>query len=229
LWTVKRHQGIRAVSDDVTTAVARPEASTKPARPQAPTITRMDNVLRDDQRKAIDDLLRGPGWKFGWKSKRNTDEFSFWHKHFAGPILSDRVSQPDQDEPVSCAEELAHKAPAIHLLWTALEKTALKGHVLVRSYANGHTYGSDGTVHTDSASPRSFTTLYYPHERWSPNWGGETVFFNPEETDIIAAIYPRPNRLIVFPGALPHVARGVSRICPILRITLMFKTELWNG
>jgi hypothetical protein len=64
-------------------------------RPQTPTITRMDSMLRDEQRKPIDEFLRGPGWKFGWKSKRNTDEFSFWHKHFAGPIQSDRVSPPD--------------------------------------------------------------------------------------------------------------------------------------
>jgi SM-20-related protein len=49
--------------------------------------------------------------------------------------------------------------------------------------------------------------------------------FNPEKTDIIAAVYPQPNRLAVFRGSLPHVARGVARICPVLRITLMFKVE----
>jgi SM-20-related protein len=31
---------------------------------------------------------------------------------------------------------------------------------------------------------------------------------------------------VVFPGLIPHVARGVSRTCPMLRITLMFKTRL---
>jgi SM-20-related protein len=58
---------------------------------------------------------------------------------------------------------------------------------------------------------------------------GETVFFNQEETDIIASIYPKPNRLVMFQGTIPHTARGVSRICPVLRITLMFKTELRDG
>jgi SM-20-related protein len=217
------------MTDVMPATVAEAAAVSKPVREQAPLIRRLDNVLRDDQRKAIDDFLRGPGWRFGWKSKRSADQFSFWHKHFAGPRSSDRVSEPGRDEPVSCADELAQNAPAIYTLWNALEKTGLKGHILVRCYANGQSYGSDGTLHTDSSSPRSFTTLYYPHETWSPNWGGETVFFNPEETDMIASVYPKPNRLIVFPGALPHVARGVSRICPVLRITLMFKTELWGA
>ena len=105
----------------------------------------------------------------------------------------------------------------------------MKGHTLMRCYANGQPYGSDGSLHTDSASPRSFTSVYYPHGRWSPNWGGETLFFNQEETDIVASIYPKPNRLVIFSGTVPHVARGVSRICPVLRITLMFKTELRDG
>jgi SM-20-related protein len=50
------------------------------------------------------------------------------------------------------------------------------------------------------------------------------VFFTQDGSDILASIYPKPNRLIVFPGAIPHVARGISRTCPKLRITLMFKT-----
>jgi SM-20-related protein len=43
-------------------------------------------------------------------------------------------------------------------------------------------------------------------------------------TDIVSAVYPKPNRFVVFSGNIPHVARGVSRTCPKLRITLMYKT-----
>jgi SM-20-related protein len=55
------------------------------------------------------------------------------------------------------------------------------------------------------------------------------VFFNREQTDIVASIYPRPGRLVVFRGMTAHVVRGVSRTCSALRITLMFKTELRDG
>jgi hypothetical protein len=77
-------------------------------------------------------------------------------------------------------------------------------------------------------SDRSRTVIYYPHPTWHPNWGGETVFFNQDRTGIIAPIYPRPNRLVIFAGNIPHVARGLSRTCPIMRNTLMFKAE-WLG
>ena len=76
------------------------------------------------------------------------------------------------------------------------------------------------------AASNSYTTIYYPHAEWHPNWGGETVLFNADRTDITAAIYPRPGRLFTFRGTIPHVGRGVSRACPKLRVTLMFKTEL---
>jgi SM-20-related protein len=54
-------------------------------------------------------------------------------------------------------------------MWVRLEKTVFAGHTLARCYANGQ---SDGTLHTDSISGRSFTSVYYPHDTWNPNWGG---------------------------------------------------------
>ena len=54
---------------------------------------------------------------------------------------------------------------------------------------------------------------------------GETVFFNPNRDEILAAsVYPKPNRLAIFPGTIPHVARPMSSRANDLRITLMFKT-----
>ena len=107
-----------------------------------------------------------------------------------------------------------------------LADTVFRGHTLMRCYANAHAYGGDGTLHTDSTDPDSRTAVYYPHGVWWPNWAGETVVFNADKSDIIAAVYPKPNRMVVFPGCLPHVARGVSRTCPELRIVLVFKTEV---
>jgi len=105
----------------------------------------------------------------------------------------------------------------------------LRGHRLIRCYANGHTYGCDGAGHTDAKEPHNYTSVYYPHKFWRPDWAGETVFFNPDKTDIIGCVYPKPNRMVVFDGRIPHVARGVSRICPALRVTLMFKTDMANA
>jgi len=191
-----------------------------------PPVRITESVLDETRRKRIFDLLSQSGWQFGWKSDPKADLHAFWHKHFAGSIHPDHFLKEGHGRQYDCAEELQRKAPPIHEMWEHLRGTALVGHVLMRCYANGHTFGSDGSVHTDSLVEHSFTSVYYPHQRWEPNWGGETVLFDKDKSDIVASVYPRPNRLATFRGTIPHVARGVSRVCPVMRITLMFKTEL---
>jgi SM-20-related protein len=186
-----------------------------------------DDVLEPETQQKVGQFLNRPGWQFGWKSNKNTDSFSFWHKHFAGNIHPDHAGIAGQQ--YQCADELARTAPLLHELWCRLKHDMLPSHQLVRCYANGAPYGSEGSLHTDSVAARTFTTIYYPHEKWDPDWGGETVFFNRQKTDILVSIYPKPNRLLVFPGTIPHVARGVARICPVLRVTLMFKTEMTDA
>ena len=184
-----------------------------------------DGVLDAARQRKVFEFLSEPGWQFGWKSDPKADPYAFWNKHFAGSIHPDHLLKDGNGRQYDCAEELQRNAPLVHEMWQHLRQTALSGHMLMRCYANGHTFGSDGSVHTDSLVEHSFTSVYYPHLKWEPNWGGETVLFNQEKSDIVASIYPRPNRLVTFRGTVPHVARGVARVCPVMRITLMFKTE----
>ncbi|NML32411.1 2OG-Fe(II) oxygenase [Paraburkholderia antibiotica] len=185
-----------------------------------------DDVLTAEDQKRIDAFLHLPGWEFGWKSQSRRDIYSFWHKHFAGFRKSGAYNfKAGKWPPPDCSAELRQSAELIHEFWLLLQRTVLEGHTLVRCYANGLPFGSEGTLHTDSDSPNGYTCIYYPHQAWHPDWGGETVFFNAEHTDIVASIFPKPNRLLLFRGDTPHVARPVSRSCPELRVTLMFKTE----
>lgn len=183
----------------------------------APGVLVVDDLLPDAQRKLLLSFLRAPGWKFGKKSHGQTDTYSFWVKHFAGH------RNGREEVHYACADEL-RRTPIVFAFWRYLERTVLQGKMLIRCYANGQSYGSDGTIHTDSKRPGSYTAVYYPHDYWEPNWAGETVIFTPDHSDIVAAIYPKPNRLLVFAGGMPHLARGVARTCPELRITLMCKT-----
>jgi len=187
-----------------------------------------DDVLPPERQKELNEYLGMPGWEWGWRSNRATDQYRFFHKHFAGSRRADRRDDKTKevlDAGYDCEDELQDNAPIIWLFWKDVQSVLLAGHTLVRCYANGLQYGSDGTLHTDSVVPWSYTCVYYPHETWDPDWAGETLFFNRSKTEIIGACHPRPNRLCVFPGTTFHVARGVSRLCPVLRITLMFKTE----
>lgn len=179
----------------------------------------LDDLLVDADRELVNNFLSRGGWKFGWQSTPGKDRYSFWHRHFAGHRHGATEKQ------YACADELRETSPLLHRFWTQLTERVLTGHTLVRCYANAHAYGSDGTLHTDSTAEHGYTAVYYPHKTWFPNWAGETVLFD-ADNDILAAIYPRPNRLAVFRGNIPHVARAVSRVCPALRITLMFKSQI---
>jgi SM-20-related protein len=182
-------------------------------------IRRMRNVLDEPRRVAIYEFLNTPGWETGWKSHSKSDGLTFLHKHYAG-------RRKGSDEPQPCEEEL-RAYPLIHDMWLSLKQHAFfKDRTLVRCYANGMSYGMDGTVHTDARNPGSFTLVYYPHDRWSPNWGGETMFYTPEEDGLVAATYPEPNTAVLFDGRVPHRANGVTRSYSGVRITLMFKIEV---
>lgn len=191
-------------------------------------LIRRDNWLSGPLHRQVLDYLMQPGWQFGWKSDPVLDRFSFWHKHFAGTLATAGYATP-AEQTADCADELAEKAPLLHGLWRRLSEEVLPGHVLVRCYANGLPYGSEGTIHVDAETDTGHTTIYYPHAAWHPNWGGETVFFDAARSDILDCVYPRPNRLVTFAGKIPHAARGVSRLCPVMRLTLMFKTERIDG
>lgn len=171
-------------------------------------------------RRQLHDYLELPGWESGWKSNAKRDGLTFFHKHYAG------YRKAPDGAPAPCEDELRETAPLIFAAWQHVRDSVFAGHRLVRCYANGMAYGMDGSVHTDSLRAGSYTAVYYPHARWSPNWGGETMFYNTEETELIDCVFPQPNSMVVFDGRIPHRAAGVARIFAGLRITLMFKTEL---
>jgi len=184
-------------------------------------IKQYDDVLYEDVRASVFKFLKSPGWESGWKSNSKTDTFSFMHKHFAG------YRKSESSERYDCADELKTNAPLIFGMWEHVSDAYLQGHRLVRCYANGMPYGSDGSLHIDDKTGNGYTSVYYPNETWSPNWGGCTEFYDQPETNVIRSIDPQPNRMIVFPGKMKHVGRGIARQCPVpMRITLMFKTDI---
>ena len=188
--------------------------------PEFGDVTVLDDIVPLELQRRILKLVRRPIWSYGWKSIKDRDRFCFWHAHFAGG---------DEENRASCEDELAGNLAAapVHDLWKLLSADILKDHEPLRVYANGHTYGVEGYVHTDSADEENyFTAIYYAHPLWDPNWAGETVFFSNQSEDISKAVYPKPGRVILFHGATCHVARSPSRECPELRICIVLKTRL---
>ena len=184
-----------------------------------------DDALPRYVRSELYEFLINQDWKFGAYSTSETNFFRYWYKHFGGFFVGNEKLDPSTFE--------AELPVEVGRFWDELKQGPCKNHTLMRCYANAYPYGSEGAVHTDigevAAWGRYFTALYYPHLRWDVDWGGETLFFNDARDDLVAAVYPKPGRLIVFDSKIPHVARPLSRKCPELRITLMFKTEIKTG
>ncbi len=155
-------------------------------------------------------------WTYGWQSNVQQSPFGHWNHDF---LKTKRTNQDDAEHVLLENDAVA----PIRDLWLQLKADLLMGHTLVRCYANAHTYGVDGAPHTDSRTAGNYTTICYVNPVWKPEWAVETVFIN-DLGDIAHAVLPKPGRIVQFDGRMVHAARGLSRICPAMRVTLMFKT-----
>lgn len=110
-----------------------------------------------------------------------------------------------------------------HLLNIIEEKTNQK-YELFDVYANGHTFGTKGSLHQDWRDDRGRTFLFYANEMWNVDWGGKTIF------DLGNGNYyfhvPKPNSSVLFPGIISHAAEGPTRNFPGLRVTIAWKLLL---
>ncbi|HET7073816.1 MAG TPA: 2OG-Fe(II) oxygenase [Mycobacterium sp.] len=154
---------------------------------------------------------------YGSRSNFKTDPHGHWSLDFVAA-----GSQNLAD--VSVDLEADEAAAPIWQAWRFLQSTQLSGHVLIRCYVNGYTYGTDGYFHSDSERSDEHTVVVYLNDYWEPDWAGETVFLG-EDDDVIKAVLPRRNRAVIFPSTLQHAGRAVSRKCTVLRKTLIFKTR----
>jgi hypothetical protein len=66
----------------------------------------------------------------------------------------------------------------------------IKDHRLVRCYANAFSFGR-GSLHADSHAFDGNTAVYCASERWQPDSGRDTVFFNTQKNNIVSTIFPR--------------------------------------
>jgi SM-20-related protein len=154
---------------------------------------------------------------FGSRSNARTDPHGHWSQSFADAA---RTNLADVAGDLSNDERLA----PIRNAWEFLRDAELSEAVLIRCYLNGYTYGTDGYFHTDSQRPDEHTAVIYINDYWEPDWGGETVFLN-AQNEICQSVLPKRNRAVIFPSAIQHAGRGVSRKCTALRRTLIFKAR----
>lgn len=212
----------KALSEAYGFGATPPPNPARAAPPREGEIRTVDDLVPADLRLQLSGLMDRNIWRYGWRANTTQVTHGFWHSHFGGG---------DENSLDNCEADLLGRPlilPVIEL-WKLICDQVLGDHVPVRVYANGHTYGGDGHMHTDSAQPNYFTTIYYAHPEWEANWAGETVFFDQAGRDVIRSVFPLPGRLAIFPGDIPHAARTPSRDCPALRSVLVFKSRKRNA
>lgn len=92
-----------------------------------------------------------------------------------------------------------------------------------RVYTNFASFGDLLLTHVDALpNARELTALWFLSERWDPEWGGETLFYD-DAGDAQVAVSPKPGRLLVFDGAIRHAGKPPNRNCHVSRFTLAIK------
>jgi SM-20-related protein len=124
--------------------------------------------------------------------------------------------------PIQAAANLPVYQPTLAAAGEFAPDTAYR---IYRCYCNHAAYGDMLFIHTDCPpGARELTALWFMTQEWNSDWGGETLFFD-SSMDAQVAVSPRPGRLLLFDGSLPHVGRPPNRVCYASRYTLAYKLQ----
>ena len=174
----------------------------------------MDNLLGPEELQKANQYLNTANWNYGWKSN---DKLGFGH-------WNTDITHTSPTNPIDVSDRLPDVMAGF---WEKINTAFFQDKaILTRCYANRHTYGVEGYIHTDTKRDEDYTVVIYMNEIWNMNWGGETSFYNLDRHEIIQSYMPMYGRVLVFKGNVPHCARSVTRICPEARTTLMFKASV---
>lgn len=164
------------------------------------SIQYLDDLISPETHAAICDKLEASSWQFGHGSVAEQSR-PFWKMILDQDSITDRI----------WAQAKPH-----------CEAIAGAELVVLRQYANGHTYGQGGMAHTDDHREGSYTLLYYPMREWQPEWAGETVFYG-SAGEVNHRVTPQPRRAVMFDARIPHAGLAPSQAFTGLRKTIAFK------
>ena len=91
------------------------------------------------------------------------------------------------------------------------------GEVLV----NGQQHIHNTLPHTDCECDNGLTFIYYPNREWKEEWSGATVV--ELEKGTWTPIMPKPGRVAIFKGNIPHHGLPPNEVYKGLRATLVYK------
>lgn len=91
----------------------------------------------------------------------------------------------------------------------------------IRAHINGHTFGQCGQFHIDYDEDDVWTFVFFCSPLWDVNWGGEFVFFDPENKEYRYVPYI-PNTGCLIPANWEHFGSSPNEKTDKLRTTIGF-------
>lgn len=184
-------------------------------------VTVADDCFPEALLKPVEERVAAFPWKYGWKANKNAELI---YPHWNHRILA---AGPKNTEDVGLQLLATPGYEAISDMWEYIKHDLIETPCkLLRCYANAMTYGTDGIPHTDSTRRDEYTALLYVVPEWKREWAGGTAIWAADGEALDNVVLPARNRLVLFPGNRWHAAWGVARVCPVQRVTLMFKVGL---
>jgi hypothetical protein len=108
-----------------------------------------------------------------------------------------------------------------------IEKTFSRKYILHRVYANGQTYGQNGSYHKDSEDPNTYTVCLYLTDihKKSIDTAGGYLYIKLENEKYNVCYEPVFNRIILFPSNYYHKGCAFNRFVLDMRICISWKLE----
>jgi len=157
-------------------------------------VTQFTDILSDEEFDKLEELLYRPKWGYTHKSTAD-DRWRRWRME----LKDDEFFTKFFFEKIKTLTDKSFEIKAV--------------------YANGQTYGQNGSWHQDSTEPNYYAFIFYANREWDMLWGGSTLFNSG------ISIYPIPNSAVFFPCNIFHYGQEPTRHFEGLRMTVAYKLE----
>lgn len=165
-----------------------------------------DFLDNETMSRVINNVLNNGKWEFGHKSNQSKAGIPFWAMNLDENILFNKT------------------------ILRIIESKTGKKYVLNRVYANGQTYGQNGSFHIDNDDPNTMTfCLYVCPEIHSPTEivEGGLEFKLKELPDYMTlSIQSCHNRGVLFPSNYTHRGMSFGRFVEKLRCCIAWKLKV---
>ena len=160
-------------------------------------ITIFENFINDEELQDMIDAINRSSWKH--MATSGPESIVFWYA------------------------EMIQEATIGKQMLTKIEKIFGKKYKIDRMYANGQTFGQDGSFHQDNLDDNAYTLLIYVSHITEENVdhiGGFTQF---KRDGKIINVEPYKKRGLFFKSNIFHRGMAPSRISDMLRISIAIK------